>query len=150
MNELLSLLTPVLARTTVWTLAAGLLTLLLLRLFRVRSARVERLAWLCVLCQGWHVWQYPIALPGMLETWLDHSKSAPAHLAIVPENPFGELLCQNQSRRASQHPVLANFEPLLNRGVPRRKTRSSQPRRHQHRCRRSSRLRQCEAATSTN
>jgi beta-lactamase regulating signal transducer with metallopeptidase domain/Skp family chaperone for outer membrane proteins len=67
MNDSLSLLPALLARTSVWTLLAGLLTLLLLRVFHVRSTRVERLAWTIVLCQGWLLWQYPIEMPRIVE-----------------------------------------------------------------------------------
>lgn len=69
MSDPITSLLAVLWRTTVSTSLLGVTTLLLLRLSRLRSTRVERLAWLLLLAQGWVLWQYPVTLPAVFETF---------------------------------------------------------------------------------
>ncbi len=91
MNNSLSPLLIVLVRTTVWTLVAALLTWLSLRALRVRSVRLERMAWTLVLCQGWLLWQYPIPMPRIFELLASRPSAAPAH-GVVVATGTGSLL----------------------------------------------------------
>ena len=60
MNDLAFGVLSTLLRTTLCLAVAAGLALAVLRIFSVRSPRMHRIVWVCVLAQGWLVWKMPL------------------------------------------------------------------------------------------
>ena len=88
MNEIAASLSVALLRMSLFLAAAAIAVQLLLRLARVGSPRIHRLAWLLVLAQGWLWWRLPVTIPCYEPAPPKQVSSLPETRITVPETPI--------------------------------------------------------------
>ena len=93
MNDVASLLLWSLGRTTIWLVAAALVTTFVLRVARPSWPAAHRLAWLVVLLVGWSFIRLPLTVP-----WYEAQRLEPTATVELAPNELtpGELLVDRE------------------------------------------------------
>ncbi len=121
MNDFVPLLLWSLGRTTVWLVAAALVTALVLRIARPSWPAAHRLAWLVVLLVGWSFIRMPLTVPWYAAlpseptatVQLAPNELAPGELLVDREPPFEAIeLAPHSDEVLSTTPVATTSGPV--------------------------------------